>query len=482
MRYKAIIFTCVTLLSTVFILLFHYATDIPRTWDEVDFVLALSQFDLLAMQPHFPGYPYFILGGMLLSPFVEEPTKALVVFNVLLLLTASIPLFLIGKKFLTSEKSLLLVTLVQSLGFVGIMTTQPMSEGAAYALLWWYIWIVMKADQSVKHSILYHLLAVFLFSLLMGVRLSYLAFGVGLLFSWWRDWKKHRRMMRVVFFMFAAISFQFIWITALAATEGGFGPFLSLALSFTEGHFQDWGGSIVTENRSYAERLWLLIQNIMWTGFSSETPVLLVGYVVLISISLIWFKKRQVSEAPSYIILLVLLMAAYMAWAFFAQNIDKPRHILPLPTFVCFLLFYVCSFRRSWNVLSLFIICLIVIQTIIGAQLLNEQKNEVPAVYQLAHYMNEQQEQAMIYTWEETRIFEYLHVPFSYKRVLTYDYFLQDAKHGNYSDVFVTSHVVEGFKKQGINMESHLEKVKTFHSNKLFDPVYYDITLYRWVH
>ena len=34
------------------------------SWDEVDFVLALDRFDLLAMQPHFPGYPYFVLGAM----------------------------------------------------------------------------------------------------------------------------------------------------------------------------------------------------------------------------------------------------------------------------------------------------------------------------------------------------------------------------------------------------------------------------------
>nr|WP_232467183.1 hypothetical protein [Anoxybacillus flavithermus] len=52
-------------LVVVYISCFVYASPFAATWDEVDFALALDRYDLLAMQPHFPGYPYFIFGGCL---------------------------------------------------------------------------------------------------------------------------------------------------------------------------------------------------------------------------------------------------------------------------------------------------------------------------------------------------------------------------------------------------------------------------------
>ncbi len=53
----------IIVLFTVCASYFVYASPFAATWDEVDFALALDRYDLLAMQPHFPGYPYFILAG-----------------------------------------------------------------------------------------------------------------------------------------------------------------------------------------------------------------------------------------------------------------------------------------------------------------------------------------------------------------------------------------------------------------------------------
>ena len=70
---------------------FAYISPFARTYDEVDFALALHRYDLLAMQPHFPGYPYFILGGMVIHNWVADPIQALSIFNTLLALSSMIP-------------------------------------------------------------------------------------------------------------------------------------------------------------------------------------------------------------------------------------------------------------------------------------------------------------------------------------------------------------------------------------------------------
>ncbi|TXK86803.1 nucleoporin-interacting protein, partial [Parageobacillus sp. SY1] len=50
-------FSLVILLCLFFVEI-YYASPYAATWDQVDFALALDRYDLLAMQPHFPGYPY----------------------------------------------------------------------------------------------------------------------------------------------------------------------------------------------------------------------------------------------------------------------------------------------------------------------------------------------------------------------------------------------------------------------------------------
>lgn len=111
---------------------------------------------------------------------------------------------------------------------------------------------------------------------------------------------------------------------------------------------------------------------------------------------------------------------------------------------------------------------------------MQEQKEGIPATYQLASYLQEQQQPFIVYTWEETRVMEYLHVSYEHKRFYTYEYFLQDTKYHQNDTIYVTNHLIEGFQKQGIGITDKVEQVASFHSNPLFDPVYSEIVLYEW--
>lgn len=75
---------------------------------------------------------------------------------------------------------------------------------------------------------------------------------------------------------------------------------------------------------------------------------------------------------------------------------------------------------------------------------------------------------------------DFLKVPYSYKRVFTYEYFLQEAISRGPQRIYLTNHVLQGFDIQGINIRHQVTEVGAFHSNPLADPLYNKIILYEW--
>ncbi|QPA30285.1 nucleoporin-interacting protein [Thermaerobacillus caldiproteolyticus] len=461
------------ILFIVFYVEIRYASSYAATWDQVDFVLALDRYDLLAMQPHFPGYPYFILGGMFVHAFIDNPAKALSVFNVLALLSATIPMFFLLKKNHSTKITLLIIALIQSASYVMVIADEPMSEGAALAVLWWYWWAIERARENTAWWT--QLLPLGFFSLLMGIRLSYAPFGVAIAFLWYEDWKRNRNVRRILFFLLAFFLFQLIWVTAVAATEGSFKSFLKLAFSFTNGHFHEWGGAATSDEQSFFQRIiQFIFYNIIWIGVASKTVLLLLLYIVMLICA------RQ-SRSFMFSRWLVFSGFAYFLWALLAQNIDKPRHIVPL---IHLLLFYGWAryFNKTVSANRLVLaVMILTAQLIVGAFNVREQASRLPATYQLAYDLQNSNERFVLYTWEETRVLQYLHVDFPHKQVLHFSFFLQDKENYQHVKIYMTDHVIKGFRAQGISLAGHLRKVKTYHSSTLADPVYGNITLYEWI-
>jgi hypothetical protein len=462
---------------------FQYSSSFARSWDQVDFALALDRFDLLAMQPHFPGYPYFILGGMIVYQWISDPTKALALFNTFMLMTASFPIYFLAKRYLSSFYSLLSCTVVQSLAYFWIMATESMSEISAVSVLWWYLWSLQLAKE--KQTIRFTILPLFLFSLLMGIRLSYVTFGIGILlliisqrknFQSKYDLYKHAMTIFVV-----ALLFQLIWVLALAATEGSITNFFSLSIKFVLGHFNDWGGAVTAESTPLFQRFFTLIfYNILWVGICGQSIYAAVFAGALFLLLMYYsFKKR--ARFTFFTNQYFLMTSAYFLWALFAQNIEKPRHALPLiALFTFFTVIMVLKQQKQQKIQVTLLVLFLITQSINGYQLVKEKAQNVPAAYQLAEYVKQYDEPFVLYTWEEARIMDYLRADYPYTRILTYDYFISDKSQRSDKKILVTNRVLEGFKMQGINVENKVTKIKTFHSNPLFDPVYYRITLYEW--
>src|SRR3954467_5753972 len=174
--YKILVLMSVAAILILFLYQLKHINAYAATWDQVDYSLALERFDIMAMQPHFPGYPYFILGGLFIHQFIEDQTASLTVFNILFYFSAVFPIYKLARGYVSKPFSFFIAAIIYSSPYVLVTVNQPMSEGAGLAALWWYFWSIERAVRKNGH--LGDWLPLILFSVLLGIRLSYLPFGV----------------------------------------------------------------------------------------------------------------------------------------------------------------------------------------------------------------------------------------------------------------------------------------------------------------
>ncbi|MEQ6391118.1 glycosyltransferase family 39 protein [Bacillaceae bacterium S4-13-58] len=459
------------ILFSVVVSRFLYISNYAATWDQVDFALALDWFDLRQMQPHFPGYPYFILGGSLIHQWISDPIEALVILNKIMFTLSIIPMYGLARAYINRVHSLVAVLVWQSLPYGFVLTSLPMSEAMAISIFWWYLWFLHKA--ILKPTWSNHIILVLIFSVLMGIRISYIPVGVGLVFLWLYELKQNRSKLKIIFMFLLTIISQFIWIGALIISEGSLENFIELALGFTGGHFSEWGVDI---NRPIYERIGLTLYHFTWSALSTHNWVLLLVWTLIILRA--FLSKNRLGNPFGFC--LTLLGVSYFLWVIFGQNVEKARHLAPLLLLLTFWAVIVILKASSKKTISLLLIT-IMIQSLVGVFLMKEQKEEVPATIQLVEYLDSLDDKKVVYAWEEIRMMDYYKSSFPYKRVYSFPIFANDRLYYKDSTIYLTDHVVNGFKLQGIGVEEHLRKIQSFQSNPLFDQVYYEITLYEWI-
>jgi hypothetical protein len=459
----------------------YYISPVVRSWDEVDFVLALGRFDLLAMQPHFPGYPYFILGGMLMHTWVKDPAAALIYWNLAITASTVAPIYWLGRRILSPLRSAVLVLLVWTPAYMWVVSAVPMSEAAASAVLWWYVWSLRVAWE--RRSLWWRWVhPLFWFGVLMGVRLSYAPFGLGLLLLAWRDRKQHPEQYPAAWWklLLIGVVFQLIWVAALASSEGGLSGLWLLAQGFINGHFNEWGGSAVSSDVPFLTRVRVLFaEHVLWTGLWGRSWG--VGLLWCIAAAVLARTKRMTSEP--YLLWLSAMLAAYLIWSLLGQNIEKPRHIVPAIGMLSFL-FGVAMLRARGTLPLILILLLTATQSWNGAMLSKQQTLEEPAVHQLAKYLTLEAGRSnafILYTWEETRVLGYAKVGFSHTRIQTFALFQEQLRANPEGKVYITDHVLSGFERQVGSLQHKVKQAASFHSSELFDPVYHQIELYEWI-
>ncbi|WP_338750504.1 hypothetical protein [Bacillus sp. FJAT-52991] len=446
----------------------------PSTWDQVDFALGVIRFDLLNMQPHFPGYPLFILPATIVNGAVKNPELALSIWNKLIYFSSLYPLFKLAKHSLPTFQAFLTAVLIHFLPFSLIMMQQPISEPMALSVFFWFLWSLMRAvERGTREAGVWPMV---LLAILFGVRLSYVAVFAAVIVYWIWYWKRTKDGRGIGFQLVIFVMANLVWVSALISNVGSLKTFIQIALGFTDGHFTEWGGTAIASDASLFERMYyLLFHNMLWSGMFVEqfTLAIALGGILLAAVLM-----RKNKQWDMILFSWLAIFIAYFLWVLFAQNIDKPRHSLLLISLLPLMLLTTVSWKR-WFTAAVAVT--ILVEVTVAIPLLKEQANEQPAVIQAANYLEEVKEPFIVYTWEETRVFEYRQVSFPHKRLFSYDHFIADSSLQTNRRIYLTDKVVRGFEQQiGHSLANQLTKKAEFTSNHLFDPVYNRVILYEW--
>lgn len=281
----------------------------PGSFDECSFVAALGAWDLLAFEPHFPGYPLAVLGARALAEAgASAPYAALAA---LLLVPAALALHRgAGGGAGGALAAGLFVLAPLCLREVA----RPMADASAAALL---AVALGAAAASARGWPAGASLAGLATGAAAGTKpdlLPWLTLGLPLVLA---APPGARRRAGLAFALPAALPLALAtWLAAGAA--GGAGPLLHEGRRFLSGHLFEWGGAVSAAPAAPgASRLGaLLLPGQAWGAPALPGALLLLALAAR--------APRDLRRGA------VLASLPYALWAVLGQNPDQPRHALPL--------------------------------------------------------------------------------------------------------------------------------------------------------
>ena len=305
----------------------YYIEDI----DSLRFALSVQEYDIVKLQPHFPGYPIFCFFAQILFFFTNNLGLSFSIIggiSVFIIIYFSLKLFQIQ---LNTLYGISCASLIFMNPFFWLMSNRYMPDllGLSISIVVLYF-LIIKAEKF--NSVI---LGFFLTGVLAGIRLSYtpllfLPIGIHLL--------KNNKIYYPIFgFSVGCLIWliPLIWIT-------GLNDLYQSAVKQTSGHFLDFGGTIITDGiwkyraLSMIRSIWADGLGGYWPGRSLQT--------LFVSIPMLYFfyqgvNKKDFRSLEKNDLIIIVSVFIYIVWIFFFQNIIyKSRHILPIIVFCIVLL------------------------------------------------------------------------------------------------------------------------------------------------
>lgn len=315
--------------------------------DSLRFALAIQEYDLVKLQPHFPGYPVFCFVAKLLTMLCGKFSLAFSIIGGISTFIIIWSLLQINKLLKLEIHPILITILLFFNPMIWLMGNRYMPDlmGLSLCLLAFYFFI--------QSYISTHKISVVLFiatiGLLAGTRLSYLPLLIipaiySLLFF---PYKKLQLLIGIIAIL--------IWFVPMLIYTG-WNNLIEVATAQSSGHFYEWGGTVISEP-NYLQRFYALIRNITadgmgayWIGRNYLTLVPMLVVLVSVPFAILYVKlagrpKTEVgsyfglrSSDPRLYGLIVSSFIVYAVWIFFYQNIlYQSRHVLPLVIVCVFL-------------------------------------------------------------------------------------------------------------------------------------------------
>lgn len=492
-----------------FVFRWRYAGIYAESWDAVDFALALLRYDIFDMQPHFPGYPLYILLAHAFFAWTGEPVTALTLLAAFFG-SLSVGLWHVLVRMWTGNGAVIWFStlLFAANPLLGLASVQPMSEALGlFFVLFILFWVSLCLQiNGSKMLLCTHLAAVF-FSLLLGVRISYFPIGFVLLIPLVLLYRQRENLFRYLWNL-AGVALTFLaslaaWLVPTAATEGGLLPYLALGRAFAAGHFTEWGGTVLTAASGWEERLWewgwnrfLLNGGAGISQINHWESFLTLFFLILFAVTGAIAAWRYWSNHRNFLLLAALSILPYAAWIYWGQNADKARHILPLLPWLILLTAYGWStvyrfcterFKQSpqWRTFTRFLLggaggFLLLLLWNRQLDVLSQHQMPSPSV-QLVHYVSRHYapEETYLYTWEEQRLFDYYAPDYHTERLKSFNYFRQSLLvNGNAADsILLTNAVLDGFGPSH-PLRSRVRLVTSFEADPFLYPTYHKVELY----
>ncbi|WP_159442948.1 ArnT family glycosyltransferase [Selenihalanaerobacter shriftii] len=460
----------------------------PHGWDAIDFILGIKYYDLSLMQPHFPGYPIYIWLGKFINHWVGNEELSLALLSAICGGLSIIPFYLLVKRIFNKRVALLAGIYLTFSSLHLILSAKIMSDMMGTLFILFFLYLTYLSWQETKYKKWYLLSSAAVLGFGLGVRISYFPYFILLLISlilWYREKKK----LKVIFLtLLSFISSISIWLSWQVIRAGGLLNFLKIAIDFTLGHFNDWGGTLVTDNSLGLRLIKLIYNNILVAGLGfyqagdSISRLILSGFILVGIISFI-FKVELTNKEKLF---LFSWFGPYFLWVVFGQNVAKPRHIITLvPLFLILVIVgldkILAYFKNRISYLSYGVLILVLIIT--SVSLVGTYNDTYPPVVKLSHYLgnNFNSTKTVIYTFEEERVIDYYYPELIIKRVRKVsDFYTSVLSLPNKPDnILMTNAVYNSLIKQENDLNKYLKPIKQWEGKMLLYPVYNQIILYK---
>ena len=284
--------------------------------DSLRFALAVRDYSVAELRPHFPGYPVFVFLAKGLTALMGSYAIAFSLLGAVAVFGIIYYLHQLLRVAPEAPLGVLVALLVLFNPLIWLLSNRYMPDllGAACALAALHHLVQGRRDAG-------FLLA----GLLAGIRLSHLPFLLPpVLLALRRD-----GLRGVVLGGVGVL----VWLAPLVL-DTGWGELVSAAQKQAEGHFVDFGGTVYTEP-DLGARASGLLEALLAHGVGSYWPMrhpltMLVTVGLLATLAAGFGTLRDV--LPRTVLwMLVASWTVYLAWIFLYQNvIYKSRHVLPL--------------------------------------------------------------------------------------------------------------------------------------------------------
>ncbi len=368
----------------------NYEEDI----DSLRFALSLIDYNLEELRPHFPGYPVFCIVCKFIYYFTNSVKYT---FSIIGGLSTFIIIYYSIKinRILFSDNKLILLLLIFFNPLLWNLSNRYMSDifGLAIIMINFYYLINLKNNYSEINIVK----CVVLTGLLIGVRVSFLPFIIPLYLFILNKIRKKLIFKILFYFSFSVL----IWLVPLIAITG-LDNFLNIAQNHINGHFNKWGGGILSSNASYYTRIIKIFESIWADGlggwwFGRNWITFLSGIFNLIFIfSALKKVKKEFIKIEH--IQLILCLLTYLIWVFLFQNIVyKPRHVIIFIPFVLLIINSGIFGILRWSKVNKFLISIYFLSLIFITSFLNWQHSQPSAIYQIKKYLFEKKDEKIVF-------------------------------------------------------------------------------------